>query len=344
MSREKVIDVVQSPDVREITTVPTAALAKVEVDAAISTAKQYPRDLDVFANKAMKLVETVAMQKSTRGEQAELFYVIPRGGKQIEGPSVRLAEIIAHTYGNCRVGARTVAEENDFVVCQGVFHDLEQNVAITFEVKRRIRDREGRRYNEDMIGTTANAGCGIAYRNAVLKGVPKGFWLPLYERARKLAGGQTKEQTKELRDVALEYTRKCKIPDAAVFKTLGISKLSEMTNDHVATLKGILTAVKDHEMTIEEAFGLKPKAEPKGPSTIKEKPAAAQQEEVKGPISSQQYDALYDNLTPMGLTMQECVTLMRRLGHKGVPKEFPAAKLQDLVAALEKASQNKKKK
>lgn len=69
---------------------------------------------------------------------------------------------------------------------------------------------------------------------------------------------------------------------------------------------------------------------------IKEKPQAAQQEELKGPITSQQYDALYDNLTPMGYTMQQCVGMMRKLGHKGAPKDFPAAKLQELVAMMEK--------
>ena len=204
LPRERIIDMPSSPDVREIATVPTAALARVEVDSQISTAKQYPRDMDRFASTAMKLVETVAMQKSTREGGEELFYSMPRGGKIIEGPSVRLAEIIAHTYGNCRVGARTVAEETDFVVCQGVFHDLEQNVAITFEIKRRIRKRDGTRYDDDMIGVTANAGCGIAYRNAVLKGVPKGFWLPLYERARKLAGGAEKDAAKN-RKAVMDY-------------------------------------------------------------------------------------------------------------------------------------------
>jgi recombination protein RecT len=72
-------------------------------------------------------------------------------------------------------------------------------------------------------------------------------------------------------------------------------------------------------------------------SEVKEKPQAAQQEEAKGPMTAQQYDALYDNLAPMGLTMQQCVTMMRRLGHKGVPREFPAAKLQDLIGMMEKA-------
>jgi hypothetical protein len=40
----------------------------------------------------------------------------------------------------------------EFVTAQGVFHDLERNVAITYEVQRRIVDKEGHRYSADMVG------------------------------------------------------------------------------------------------------------------------------------------------------------------------------------------------
>ena len=34
------------------------------------------------------------------------FFSLPRGGKRLEGPSIRLAEICAATYGNLRCGSR----------------------------------------------------------------------------------------------------------------------------------------------------------------------------------------------------------------------------------------------
>jgi hypothetical protein len=283
----------------------------------------------------MKLVETVAMQKSTRDGGEELFYSLPRGGKIIEGPSVRLAEIIAHTYGNCRVGARTVAEETDFVVCQGVFHDLEQNVAITFEIKRRIRKRDGTRYDDDMIGVTANAGCGIAYRNAVLKGVPKGFWLPLYERARKLAGGAEKDAAKN-RKAVLDYFAKLGAKEADVLRVAGVKDMGSLGPDQIATLRGIATAIKDGDTTVNAAFSV-PETEHKRESKIKEKPKAKQEEQASGPISSDQWDQLYGLLPDLKITMQTCLGEMKKLGHKGAPRQFPASKFQALVAALEKS-------
>jgi hypothetical protein len=335
MQREKVIDMPPSSDVREIATVPTAALARVEVDSQIATAKQYPRDYDRFASSAMKLVETVSIQKSTRDGGEELFYSMPRGGKLIEGPSVRLAEIIAHTYGNCRVGARTVSEEREFVVCQGVFHDLEQNVAITFEIKRRITRRDGTRYDDDMIGVTANAGCGIAYRNAVLKGVPKAFWLPLYEKARKLAGGAEKDAAKN-RKAVLEYFSKLGAKENDVLRVAGVKTASDLGSEQIATLRGIATAIKDGDTTVAAAFSI-PETSQKRESKIKEKPAAAQEAAASGPISGEQFDQIYGLLPDLKLTMVNCIAIMKKLGHTGTPKQFPAAKFQELIAALEKA-------
>ena len=38
------------------------------------------------------------------------FYKLSRGGKTIEGPSVRLAEIVASAWGNLKFGARIIDE------------------------------------------------------------------------------------------------------------------------------------------------------------------------------------------------------------------------------------------
>jgi hypothetical protein len=328
MPNPRIIDIPASPDTREIATVQSAALVKVEVDAAISTAKQYPRDLDRFSTNAMKLVETVAMQKSTREGGEELFYSLPRGGKVIEGPSVRLAEIIAHTYGNCRVGVRTVAEESDFVVCQGVFHDLEQNVAITFEVKRRIRRRDGTRYDDDMIGVTANAGCGIAYRNAVLKGVPKAFWLPLYEKARKMAGGSEKEAAKN-RKAVIDYFGKMGVAEKDVLRVAGVGKLSDIGPDQIATLRGIATAIKDGETTKAAAFGGEEKESRK--SQVKEsKP------DPKAKISKEQISQIYSLAADLALESTEIPKAIKEVGHAGKLADLPASLFAALAENLQK--------
>ena len=76
-------------------------------------------------------------------------------------------------------------------------------------------------------------------------------------------------------------------------------------------------------------------------STIKEKPKAEREAAASGPISGPQFDQLYDLLPHLGLTMMDCVSKMKGLGHKGVPRAFPAAKFNALIKALEKAKEKK---
>lgn len=248
-----------------------ATITKAEIDVQISTAHAYPRSLSAFMKKAM------AMLTMNKEIADECFYVIPRAGKTIEGPSVRLAEIVAASYGNIRSGARVVAEEGEFVVAQGVCHDLENNLAITFEVKRRILDSRGNRFNSDMIGVTGNAASSIAFRNTVFRVVPKVLWLPLYEEARRVAKGDAK--TFEVkREAVLIGFEKLKVPRKKIFEFLGINGIEDMNADHLVTLVGIGNAIKNGEATISD---LDPKSEPSVPRKKSEQSAAQPVEEAK---------------------------------------------------------------
>jgi hypothetical protein len=154
-----------------------------EIEQQVAVARRFPRSITGFRREATQLV---TMDEDTAGE---CMYALPRAGKKIEGPSARFAEIIANSWGNCRAGARTMDDDGKFVTAMGFFFDTQKNVAITYEVKRRITDKDGKTFKDDMIGVTANAACSIALRNAILKGVPKAFWKPVYDAARKCAIG-----------------------------------------------------------------------------------------------------------------------------------------------------------
>lgn len=222
-------------------------LNKGEIDMQIATAHKYPRSIKSFRNEALAMVtlnENIAQ---------ECIYSLPRDGKNIEGPSARFAEVIVSAWGNSRAGARVVSDQGDFVTAQAVFHDLEKNVAITYEVQRRIVDRQGRRFKPDMIGVTANAACSIALRNAILKGVPKAFWADLYESARSTAIGDMQTLANR-RARALTVLQKMGVQPAQVFLYLGIAGEEDLTLEHLGTLFGITTAIRDGDTTPEQAF------------------------------------------------------------------------------------------
>lgn len=231
------------------------AISRAELDQQITTARAYPRSLKRFLNECM--------QMCTLNEQVAeaCFYALPRGGKTIEGPSVRMAEIVLSGWGNSRAGARVVDEGAEFITAQGVFHDLQANVQITMEVRRRITDSKGRRYNADMIAQTGNAACSIALRNAIFRGIPRAFWNEPYESARKCAVGDIKTLANRRAD-ALQFLQKMGASEAQVLAVLGVAGVEDVGLDHLATLKGLVTAIKDGDTTIDQAFPAIQKSEP----------------------------------------------------------------------------------
>ena len=225
-----------------------AAINRSEIEQQISTARRFPRSIKKFRDEALAMVtlsESVAEQ---------CIYALPRDGKTIEGPSARFAEVVASAWGNCRAGSRIVNDQGDFVTAQGVFHDLERNVAITYEVQRRITDRQGRRFKPDMIGVTANAACSIALRNAILKGVPKAFWEDMYGAARQVIMGDIKTLTNR-RAIAVAAFQRFGVTQEQITAKLGVAGIEDITPEHLVTLKGLQTAIKDGDTTPEDAFG-----------------------------------------------------------------------------------------
>lgn len=229
---------------------PLAALNRSEMDGQIAIARAYPRSVERFEESALAL--------ATRDPEvaAECIYTLPRDGKMVEGPSARLAEILVSQWGNCRVGARVIEEASDHIVAQGFFLDLESNAITTFETRRRIVDRKGKRYSPDMINTTCNAACSIAHRQAVLKGITKPRWQPIFEAAKRRAIGDA--PLPELRKQALKAFSSYGVDEARVLKALGVASVDEIGREEIARLRGVFTALKDGEVTVAEAFPTEP--------------------------------------------------------------------------------------
>lgn len=227
------------------------AITKAEIDQAIIAAHAHPRSVKEFLDECMELATL------NTDIADDCIYALPRkeGGqtKMIEGPSARLAEIVMHAWGNCRSGARVVEEGREFITAQGIFQDLEKNVHITYEVRRRITNSSGRRYSADMIGVTGNAACSIALRNAVFKGVPKAFWNQIYEAARRVVAGDSKTLVNRRSD-ALAFLQKLGATQAMVLALLEVKGVEDITLEHLTTLRGLAGAIKEGEITVEEAF------------------------------------------------------------------------------------------
>lgn len=232
----------------EVTT--SSALAELnssEIDIQIATANRYPRSITKFKSQVMEL--------STLDEEtaASMFYKLPRGGKHIEGPSVRLAEVAAASYKHLRFGSRIISVDDRFITAQGFCYDLENNIASAVEVRRRITDKYGKRFNDDMIQVTGNAASSIALRNAIFKIIPMAYIKPAYEKAKLTVLGENKTMAQR-REAMLGYWKKAGATEAQVFAVLGINGVEDLGNDELLTLHGLATAVKTGEITLESAM------------------------------------------------------------------------------------------
>jgi hypothetical protein len=241
------------------------ALSRAEVDQQIATARALPRSI----HHAVQNIMTLATIDTESAE--ECIYALPRAGKAITGPSIRLAEIISSQWGNCRVGARVVHVDRfeKYVEAEGVFHDLETNTATTARVRRRISDKHGKLLNEDMIVVTGNAACSIAKRNAILGGVPKAVWRKAYAAVEQVLAGDVKTLA-ERRDAAMKAFAAFGVAPEQIFEALGIGGLDDITLEHLATLTGMRSALKNNEADVEEMFPKK-QVETAKPKTMGDK-------------------------------------------------------------------------
>ena len=227
------------------------ALNRSEVDIQIATAKQYPR---VVADCVNQIVALATIDEQTA---EECFYSLRRNeGKDttvIEGPSVRLAEIIATSWGNLRVQSQIIGNDGKFLTARGICHDLQTNVAVSSEVQRRIRTKEGKLYSDDMQMVTGNAAAAIAFRNAVFKVVPKAVISKALDAIKEKAKGNA-EDLEVNRQKMLSYYAKLGVTKEMILFYLGVESVDDINGDGMNELRGVKNSIKEGMTTVKEAF------------------------------------------------------------------------------------------
>lgn len=224
-------------------------LTRGEVDIQVATARRFSRDVKQFKREA------TAQALASTSVAETCFFALPRGGKVITGPSIRLAEIMAGAWGNLRCETRVVAVGERMLTAQGIAWDLERNVLMRAEVQARITDKRGRRYNDDMIVMAGNAACSKALRNAIFRVIPRAYVEALCEMAQRKAAEANGESGKA-GEQWVAYFEQLGVPRGAILTTLGKAKVEDIDADDLTTLRGLRTAISEGHTTVASAFGL----------------------------------------------------------------------------------------
>ena len=114
------------------------ARAVAEVQAALMIARMNPRD----PVKAMDRILNACTRPSLANTA---IYAYPRGGTNVTGPSIRLAEVIAQNWGNIQYGIREISQANGISTVAAYAWDVETNTRreVVFQVAHKRDTKKG---------------------------------------------------------------------------------------------------------------------------------------------------------------------------------------------------------
>lgn len=235
----------------------SAILARAELDTQITTAKMYPRSV---SNALSAAVELATMDEATA---QSCFYCLPRKEKdgtkkEIRGASIRLAEIIASSWGNIHAATRIVENDGRSITAEAVCWDLEKNVKIATQSKVSIwfgekQGKGGYQANADMQTVLSNAASAKALRNAIFKVIPKALVDRVLERAMSFSIGDQKT-IKRKTDELVEKLVKMGVDKEKMLAYYGHETSGQLTAEDFKSLIGVGTAIKEGHIKIEDVF------------------------------------------------------------------------------------------
>lgn len=246
------------------------------LDVMLDVARRSPRNLEVvLANAKQEIAIVPELAK-------RCYYSIPfndkdsNSKKMVEGPSIKLANIVARLFKNCVVSGRIVEEDATRIKVEGLCFDLENNVLRTAPIsvaKTYVEKEKGavRFFPADQLNRQVQAGISKGARNAVFNVVP--VWLvdQCFQYAKHLVlnppakqGVTVKSVQQRIADARALFKKEWKVTDDEMNTFLlehceGLDDNSILTN-----LIGLDTALQENQTTVEAAFGRTPTAQSTG--------------------------------------------------------------------------------
>lgn len=223
-----------------------------EVQGAIFMAKRFPRDEYRAIERITRMCE-----RMTLAEQATYSY--PRGGKQVTGPSIRLAEAIAQAWGNIDCGVIELENKDGASELMAYAWDLETNTRVTkmFKVKHVRETRQGRKDltdSRDVYEATANFGAR-RLRACILSVIPGDVVEQAVETCKETVTNQDKTPIKDRIKKLEKAFKEVKVTKEQL-EEFAQRNLAEFGKEEIFTLQGVYKAIRDGQAKPEEYFGV----------------------------------------------------------------------------------------
>ena len=225
-----------------------------EVQARIIMAMHCPRDQDIAFNRIIR-----ACKRKSLAERA--CYSYPKGKTIVSGASIRLAEVLAQSWGNIDFGIREIERRLGVSICEAYAWDLETNTRTPrrFEVKHLRDTSSGSKKltsERDIYEIVMNQGAR-RLRACILAIIPGDIVEDAIEQCNRTLAESYSESLKDRIEKMLIAFAEFEVSKEMIEKRLG-HLVDKVTENEFVNLKAIYTSLRDNFASIEDYFAVEP--------------------------------------------------------------------------------------
>lgn len=270
-------DMINPPIVakQNVLTASTQSREIAEIQSAMMLAKAYPRD-------TVAAMDKILTDCQRKGLAETAVYSYSKGGTDIEGPSIRLAEAIARQWGNLQYGVRELEQRKGESTVEAFCIDLETNVRSVkvFQVMHK-RDTKNGSYpvtdQREIYELVANQGAR-RLRSSILAVVPGDVVDAAVEECSKTLAAKCDTSPEAVKKM-VEAFEKLHVTKEQI-ETRIQRKIDAITAAQIVALRKVYNSIKDGMSTPADWFATteKPKTR-KAPSLLEEPEGQANTEQ-----------------------------------------------------------------
>lgn len=249
-------------DIQSVTTEMVVSRQAQEVQAAMIVAKRFPRDETASWSRIMSACKRPGLAEKAR-------YEYPRGGENVSGPSIRLAEAMAQAWGNLDFGVIELDQKPGESTVMAYCWDLETNTRQTkiFTVPHIRQTKKGTKVltdPRDIYEMVANQGAR-RLRACILGIIPKDVVDDAMEQCTKTLTSGKEPLIDRVRKMVSVFHEQIGVPQSCLEEYIGC-KVEAFTEQSIVRLRGVFTSISEGRADREDYFNL-----PKSDSMLPER-------------------------------------------------------------------------
>jgi hypothetical protein len=227
-----------------------------QVQAQHIVAKKFPRDENLVFQKIMK-----QCQRKSMAEVA--MYSYPKGGQNVTGPSIRLAELLANGFGNLEYGIRVLNQDSTKVEAMAYCIDLENNTRKVdyFTVRLEIGTKKGPKKltdARDVYEHTQSQGARRV-RGCIIAIIPGDIVEAAINQCETTLNSDEEPIQAKIQKLITAFTT-YNVTVENIEKRMGKS-INALNNQDILSLRKIYQSLKDGMASIDSFFDVKTKVE-----------------------------------------------------------------------------------